>query len=210
MHRAFRTLVIVTSAYIAAQMLSDIASLRIITLAGMSMDAGTIIYPFTFTLRDLVHKVAGKRVARLLIILAAGINLLMASLFWLVATLPPAQEVGPQTAFGAVLAPVWRIVLASIVAEVASELTDTEVYSAWVRRVGERFQWGRVLSSNAVSVPLDSLLFTVLAFGGVYTWGVVFSIFWANVVLKAVVTVVSIPWIYLVRPGPVPGVVEVG
>ncbi len=54
----------------------------------------------------------------------------------------------------------------------------------------------------------DSLLFTTLAFGGVYTWGVVFSIFWANVVIKAVVTVVSIPWIYLVRPEPVPGLVD--
>ncbi len=208
MHRAFKTLVIVTSAYIAAQMLSDIASLRIVTIAGLSMDAGTIIYPFTFTLRDLVHKVAGKRVARLLIILAAGINLAMALLFWLVSNLPPAQDVGPQATFGAVLAPVWRIVLASIFAEVVSELTDTEVYSAWVRRVGERWQWGRVVSSNAVSVPLDSLLFTTLAFGGVYTWGVVYSIFWANVAIKAVVTVVSIPWIYLVRPEPVPGLVD--
>ena len=53
MHRAFRTLVIVTAAYIAAQMLSDIASLRIVKFAGLSMDAGTLIYPFTFTLRDL-------------------------------------------------------------------------------------------------------------------------------------------------------------
>jgi len=208
MHRAFRTLVIVTSAYIAAQMLSDIASLRIVSIAGLSMDAGTIIYPFTFTLRDLVHKVAGKRVARLLIVLAAAINLLMALLFWLVANLPPAQEVGVQASFGAVLAPVWRIVIASIIAEVVSELTDTEVYSAWVRRVGERWQWGRVLSSNAVSVPLDSFLFTTLAFGGVYTWATVFSIFWANVLVKGIVTVVSIPWIYLVRPDPVPDLVD--
>ncbi len=204
MHRAFRTLTIVTSAYIAAQMLSDIASLRIVSIAGLTMDAGTIIYPFTFTLRDLVQKVAGKRVSRLLIFLAAGINLVMALVFWLVANLPPGAEAGDQSAFGIVLAPVWRIVIASIVAEVLSELTDTEVYSAWVRRVGERWQWGRVLSSNTVSVPVDSALFSVLAFAGVQSWSVVVSIFWANVVIKMIVTVVSIPWIYLVRPDPLP------
>lgn len=73
-----------------------------------------------------------------------------------------------------------------------------------MRRIGERYQWGRVLSSNAVSVPLDSALFTVLAFGGVLPGSVVFSIFWANVLIKAAVTVISIPWIYLVRPEPVP------
>ena len=210
MHKAFRTLVIVTSAYIAAQMLADIASLRIVSLAGFSMDAGTLIYPFTFTIRDLVQKVAGKRVARLLIFLAAGINLLMALLFWLVAALPPAQEVGAQAAFGTVLAPVWRIVIASIVAEVIAELIDTEVYSAWVRRIGQRYQWGRVLSSNSVSVPLDSALFTVLAFGGVLPGSVVLSIFWANVLIKGVVTVISIPWIYLVRPEAVPALAEIG
>lgn len=210
MHKAFRTLVIVTSAYIAAQMLADIASLRIVKFAGLSMDAGTLVYPFTFTIRDLVHKVAGKRVARLLIFLAAGINVLMALLFWVVSVLPADLGVGPQGTFGDVLAPVWRIVIASIVAEVIAELVDTEVYAAWVRRIGERFQWGRVLSSNTVSVPLDSALFTVLAFGGVLPSSVVVSIFWANVLIKGAVTVVSIPWIYLVRPEPVPGLVEAG
>lgn len=204
MNRAFRTLVIVASAYIAAQMLSDIASLRIVTIAGLSLDAGTIIYPFTFTLRDLVHKVAGKSVARLLIVLAAVINLFMAVVFWLVSALPPDPEVGAQLAFGQVLAPVWRIVFASIVAEVVSELIDTEVYARWVARMGERFQWGRVLSSNAVSVPIDSALFSVLAFGGVLSAGVVVGIFWANVLIKGAVTLISIPWIYLVRPEPVP------
>jgi len=162
-HRAFKTLVIVTSAYIAAQMLSDIASLRIVTIAGLSMDAGTIIYPFTFTLRDLVHKVAGKRVARLLIILAAGINLAMALLFWLVSNLPPAQDVGPQATFGAVLAPVWRIVLASIFAEVVSELTDTEVYSAWVRSDGSGDAWCRPTRSPCRWTPCCSRRWRLVA-----------------------------------------------
>ena len=83
-----RTVIILSVLYVAAQMLSDITSLKIISLFGFSMDAGTLIYPITFTLRDLVHKVAGLKVARLLIFLAAGINLFMAGLFWLVALLP--------------------------------------------------------------------------------------------------------------------------
>ena len=46
--------IIVISAYIAAQMMADISSLRIIMIAGLSMDAGTLIYPLTFTLRDMI------------------------------------------------------------------------------------------------------------------------------------------------------------
>jgi uncharacterized integral membrane protein (TIGR00697 family) len=191
--------VIVSAAYIAAQMMADIASLRIVTLFGLSVDAGTLVYPFTFTLRDMVHKVAGIKAARVLIITAAVINLLMAGVFWIASILPPDMAVGPQLEFGQVLSPVWRIVFASIVAEVLAELIDTEGYKLWVERVTKRYQWMRVLVSNAVSIPIDSMIFAWLAFGGVLPGTVVWSIVLANILLKGAVTLISLPGIYLVR-----------
>jgi hypothetical protein len=202
MNRPLRVFLLVASAYIAAQMLADIASLRIVTIAGFAVDAGTIVYPFTFTLRDLVHKIAGKSAARTLIFAAATINLAMAGLFWVVSVLPADLATGPQTTFGEVLAPVWRIVLASILAEVLSELVDTEVYQRWVDRFQQRHQWGRVLASNSVAVPLDSAVFVSVAFLGVLPSSVVWEVFWVNVVVKGLVTLISIPWIYLVKPDP--------
>jgi uncharacterized integral membrane protein (TIGR00697 family) len=192
---------LVSSAYIAAQMLADITSLKIVQVIGLSVDAGTLIYPFTFTLRDLVHKVAGKRGARVLIIAAAVINLVMAGLFWLVSQLAYDPNAGPQADWDAVLAPVWRIVVASIIAEVIAEWVDTEMYQLWVQRVTQRFQWARVLASNAVSVPLDSLLFVLIAFWGVLPNPVLLSIIWANILIKGAVTLISLPGIYLV-PNP--------
>ncbi|MGQ9707450.1 MAG: queuosine precursor transporter [bacterium] len=197
--RLLSDVALVTAAYIAAQILSDIASLRILSLAGFSIDAGTLIYPFTFTIRDLVHKTAGIKVARQVIVAAGIINLFMSFLFYLVAKLPPDKTVGPQLEFGMVLSPVWRIVIASIIAEVASELVDGEIYQLWVNKVGYRRQWLRVLVSNSVSVPLDSALFCFLAFIGRMPLFVVASIFWANVILKGICTIISLPWIYLVR-----------
>lgn len=197
-----RALLIVAGAYVAAQMLADISSLRIVSIGGLAVDAGTLVYPFTFTLRDLVHKIAGKSAARVLIFTAAGINVVMAIVLWLAARLPADPLTGAQVEFGLVLSPVWRIVLASILAEVVSELTDTEVYQRWVARMGERRQWGRVLASNGVAIPVDSAIFVVVAFVGVYPGTVVREIFWANVIAKGIVTVISIPWIYLVKPAP--------
>jgi len=194
-----RAVAVVSSLYIAAQMLADIASLRILSIGGLSVDGGTLVYPFTFTLRDLVHKVGGIATARALIFTAAIVNLLMALLFLAVSILPADPSVGPQTAFGAVLAPVWRIVTASILAEVIAELVDGEVYQAWVNRHADRWQWMRVLTSNAISVPLDSVLFSVLAFGWMLPWPVVWSIALANILIKFAVTLFSMPWIYLVR-----------
>lgn len=197
--RTLNTIVILVGAYLAAQIFADITSLRIVLIAGFSIDAGTLVYPFTFTLRDLVHKVAGVHVARTLIFLAAGLNIAMAALFWLVAQLPADPAVGAQLEFATVLAPVWRIVFASILAEVVSELLDTEAYRLWGRRFGNRYQWGRVLVSNAVSVPVDSAVFVVGAFAGVLPADVVLSIFAANVLLKSAVTLVSLPGIYIVK-----------
>lgn len=197
--RTLRTIVIVSVLYVSAQIFADITSLRILLLAGFSIDGGTLIYPFTFTLRDMVHKIAGATIARTLIFLAAGVNLLMAGLFWLVSILPPDLELGEQAAFGLVLAPVFRIVLASIVAEVISELIDTEMYSLWVKRFKEKYQWGRVLISNAVSVPIDSAIFVLIAFVGDVPAEIAFSIFLANLIVKGAVTLISIPGIYAVK-----------
>ncbi len=144
-----------------------------------------------------MHKTAGIRIARRVVVAAGVINLFMAALFWLVAILPPDMQVGPQNEFGVVLAPVWRIVIASIIAEVASELVDGEVYQLWVNRMGRRRQWLRVLVSNSVSVPLDSALFCFIAFIGRMPFSVVISIFWANCILKGICTLISIPLIYL-------------
>jgi uncharacterized integral membrane protein (TIGR00697 family) len=191
--------ILVTSAYIAAQMLADISSLKIVTFIGLSMDAGTIIYPFTFTLRDLVHKVIGRRGARIIIFTAAIINLAMAGLFWVISQLPYDPSVGAQPDWDSVLSPVWRIVLASILAEVFAELTDTEIYHLWVTRITKRYQWLRVLTSNAVSIPLDSMIFVWAAFGGVYPSSSVWEIFFANILIKGMVTLISLPGIYLVK-----------
>jgi hypothetical protein len=188
----------VIAAYVAAQMMADVLSLKIAWVAGFSVDAGTFVYPFTFTLRDMVHKLLGRAAARAVILAAAVINLVMAALFAFAAWLPSDPGWPLQGAFAAVLTPVWRIVVASIAAELVSEFVDTEIYHVWVARVTRRFQWARVLVSNSVSVPLDSLIFSWGAFGGRYIANTVWSIFFSNVIVKGIVTLASLPGIYLV------------
>ena len=145
-----------------------------------------------------MHKSLGRPAARAVIVAAAVINLLMAGLFAFAVWLQPDPTWPLQREFAAVLAPVWRIVVASIVAEVISEFADTEIYHLWITRVTRRYQWARVLVSNGISVPLDSLIFCWGAFGGQLPAVTVWSIFWANVLVKGAVTLLSLPGIYLV------------
>jgi uncharacterized integral membrane protein (TIGR00697 family) len=191
--------IIVCAIYVSAQLLSNIASLQIVNFAGLSFDAGTFIYPITFTLRDLAHKVLGLKGVRVLIITAVIINLFMAVFFWFVSTLTPDTTAGSSEVWGKVLSPVWRITLASVASQLLSELADTEAYRIWVDRITRRFQWMRVLVSNSVSVPLDSFTFSFMAFYGAMPTASVWGIFWANVIIKGLVTLISLPFIYFVK-----------
>ena len=190
---------LVSVSYVAAQMLADIASLQIVNVYSLSLDAGTFIYPITFTLRDLAHKVLGLKGVRMLIIAAALINLFMAGFFYLISRLPPDTAAGSSQAWGNVLAPVWRITFASILAEIVAELLDTEAYRYWVEKVTHRYQWMRVLVSNTLSIPVDSLLFSFLAFYATMPTSSVWQIFFGNVIIKGLVTIASLPMIYLVQ-----------
>jgi len=190
--------IVVLSSYVAAQMLSDIASLKIGIVGGLAVDMGTMIYPITFTLRDVVHKVAGKKGAQTLIITTAAINLLMALYLMFAASVTSDPSWGLGEEFSAILAPVWRIVIASIIAEVVSELLDTEMYHWFVKKVTPKMQWARVLVSNSVSVPVDNVLFCTIAFGFALPWSVVWEIFMMNLLVKYGVTILSLPMIYIV------------
>lgn len=201
-----RAAVVVVAAYVGAQMLADITSLKIGVVAGLAVDMGTFIYPITFTLRDLVHKLLGKRPAQTLVVTAGVINLFMAAYLAWAATVPGDPTWGLEGEFRAILGPLWRIVIASILAEVVSELLDTEVYHWFVTKVTRRYQWARVLVSNSVSVPVDNVIFSVGAFGALpflqdhfltLPWNVVGQIFLFNLAVKFAVTLVSLPFIYI-------------
>ncbi|MFO7944000.1 MAG: queuosine precursor transporter [Anaerolineales bacterium] len=189
--------VLLVSAYIGAQIIADISSLKIGVVWGLAVDMGTFIYPITFTLRDLVHKALGKKNAQILVITAGAINLLMALYFRWIAIVPSDPSWGLGLEFASVLNPVWRIVLASIAAEVVSELIDTEVYHLFVTYVTKRFQWARVLLSNSLSIPVDNLIFTLGAFYGILPGSVLWQIFLVNLLMKFGISILSLPFIYI-------------
>ena len=194
-----RRMIAASAAYIALVIFSNLGSLRILLLAGLAVDGGTLLYPLTFTARDLLHKITGARLVRLVIVLAALINLALFAFVWLVAKLPPDLTVGQQLEYALVLLPGLRLVLGSITAMTVAELTDTFFYSLVRRKYGRQRQWLRVAVSNCVSVPLDTVIFLLIAFWGRIPTAVIGQMFIANILVKYAVSLVSLGSIYLVK-----------
>lgn len=191
--------------YIGCQVISQVTSLKIGVVLGRAVDMGTFVYPITFTLRDLVHKSAGRRAARTMILTSAAVNLFLAAYLAWTVRIESDPSWGLGDAYADVLGPIWRIVIASLLAMVVSELIDTEVYHWWVTKVTTSHQWARVLVSNAISVPIDNAIFAIGAFAslpllrhGALDWPTVWDIFLVNLVVKGLVSIASIPLIYLV------------
>lgn len=190
-----KKLLFVVSLFIAFQIMADIASLRIVTVLGMSIDGGTLIYPLTFVARDLIHRLSSKTVARQVVVTAALLNLVMGGLFWMVATLSPDMSVGEQSEFGFVLLPAWRIVVASIMAELVSGVLDGELYQLWANWKPSS-SWQRAIFSNSFSIPIDSAIFCFAAFYGTMSINVVGSIILSNIIIKFAMAGIFTPIAY--------------
>ncbi|MBR1777576.1 MAG: queuosine precursor transporter [Alphaproteobacteria bacterium] len=121
------------------------------------------LYPLTFTLCDLVHRELGRELTRKCIYFAVLINLLMSAYFAFIALFPSDPASPASLAFNECLAPVWRIIVFSLLAQLISELVDTEVYHVYEKRFGEKhngaasfpairsaFQWGDRLADFRV------------------------------------------------------------
>jgi hypothetical protein len=207
-------LVLSSSLYVAFQLFANVLSTKIALLPwlNLSVDGGTIIYPLTFTLRDFVHKTCGKKVAREVIFTAAGLNVIMFGLFWLVGKMTPDPTWQFQNAYQQILLPVGRIVFASIISQIISELIDTEVFStiyrskglpfrSLARRRGELLQHNdtaAVLFSNTAGLLADSFIFSFIAFFGALPLATVMEIVYANIIIKLAMSILSAPSIKLI------------
>lgn len=103
------------------------------------VNVGTFFFGVTFTQRDRVHRY-GRRNVYVMIAVAALANVVMSL---------------------AVGTPI-RYVAVAFISILVAETADTEIYQRLLHR-----PWlVRVARSNAVSAPLDTLIFTLLAFWG--------------------------------------------
>jgi queuosine precursor transporter len=186
-----------SSLYVSFQLFANILSTKIALLPyfHLAIDGGTVIYPLTFTLRDFVHKTHGKKNARQVVIIAAALNAVMFGLFWLVGKMTPDPTWQYQKAYEQILLPVGRIILASIIAQVISELIDTEIFSIVYKKTTDTLA---VLLSNSISLIFDSLIFCFIAFLGALPFATVMQIVLANILIKFIISTLSVPTIRLV------------
>jgi len=173
---------------------------KTIELFGITATLGNIVYASSFLVTDILNENYGKRDATR----AVGIGFFSLILFTLLMNLAILFEPAPsdfvhgsmQTIFGFLP----RIVLASLVAYGASQLHDVWAYHLWKQKLpGTKQIWIRNNLSTMVSQLIDSSIFTLVAFWGVFSGTVLVEIFITTYLLKWLVAVFDTPFVYLAR-----------
>ncbi|MCL2519499.1 MAG: queuosine precursor transporter [Spirochaetaceae bacterium] len=188
--------------YVCTSIFANILSTKLVLLGfagNMVVDAGTIIYPLGFVARDMLHKNLGRKLANQVVILNGFVIAFMALLFYIGALLPPAYQDWPhQAAFEAVLLPVRRIIIASIIAEMVANLLSGIIFGKILKANLKHDMLASFVSSLAAML-VDSVLFTLIAFAGVFPTHVLISIMVVNLVVKGLVAVAGTPLIKLAK-----------
>jgi uncharacterized PurR-regulated membrane protein YhhQ (DUF165 family) len=159
-------LAILAGLYVAVVCTAQVSANKIVVLPvwHLSAPGGTYAVGVALALVEAVHRTAatrrdGWRNAQVVIALGFAASALLAGYLALVSHMTPAF---PGQQFDAVLGQTWRIVAASLAAFAVSETLDNAL-GAWSRdRVPDAL---RVIGTNVVSAPVDSLVFIALAFG---------------------------------------------
>lgn len=209
--RAYRFIDAVTALFVTALLLSNIASSAKIIDWGVSVvglrlafDAGTLLFPMSYILGDVLTEVYGFGRARRVIWIGFASAALMSALFWLIARLPGEaqwQAYAGDAAYDAILGSVGNgaIIAASLLAYLLGEFSNSVVLAKMKVWMEGRQLWMRTIGSTLIGQALDTCIFILLATAlGVFPWSLALSLIVANYVFKVGVEIIFTPLTYAV------------
>ena len=204
MKRPLKHLDTIMVGFVAVLLVSNVASAAKIVDLGtpfLTFDAGTLLFPVSYIFGDVLVEVYGYQRSRRVIWAGFAAVALLSVCLAIVRALPGDAEwvaqVGPD-AFDAVLGTLasGRLVAASLVAYFAGEFSNAYIMAKMKVQTDGRWLWTRTVASTLVGELVDTALFVIIAFLGIWPTGLVLSIVVSNYVFKTAVEVAATPLTY--------------
>jgi hypothetical protein len=189
---------------------ANIQVIKTIEILGVTATLGNIVYASSFLITDILSENYGKQAARRVVYFGLAVIIGFTLLMNLARLFEPAADDFAHESLSVIFGFLPRIAVASLAAYLVSQLHDVWAYAFWKRRFdGIRTIWIRNNLSTMVSQLVDTLVFTTIAFAGVFSVGVFLEIVLTTYLLKVIVAAADTPFVYLatwwVRRGGVAG-----
>ena len=180
---------------------ANIQVIQTVELFGMVATLGNIVYATSFLVTDILSENYGKEEAKKAVRIGFYSLISMTLLMNLALQFLPLKgdEFATVTheATSTIFSLMPRIAVASLSAYLLSQRHDVWAYHFWKKRFSKDNQiWLRNNLSTMISQLIDSVVFVIIAFYGVYETKVLFEIFITTYVLKWVVAAADTPFVY--------------
>lgn len=159
--------------------------------------AGVLVFSVTFLFLDIVNERFGRGETQRMIIIAFVAQVAMGFFIWLGThfTADPTMAVRGSE-WDHIFSLVPQIVLASWIAFLISENIDAYLFT-WLKKLTKsRHLWIRNVFSTLPALAIDSIIFVLIAFHGAPS-GVLQTIIFGQIVIKWMVGIINIPFMYL-------------
>jgi len=193
--RKFNNFILPLANYVLLVLMAQIFAVKLIVYPFVNLTAtmGTMLYPETLVLLDIINEFYGKHTAYMSVIGGAIAQVFMIGYF--VISLGISSVNGVDAAWTAIFSVSARVATASIVAFVVDELFDAYVYAYFKQRMPSKLYF-RYLVADIPTLTIDTVVFTPIAFYGVVP---LIPLMEALFILKYIMGVGSAPLMYIAR-----------
>lgn len=190
---------------VLATIAANIEVMILIEAFGMQQTLGNILFASTFLVTDILSELYGRKQANTAVNMgiAASVSFIALSQFWLHYLPSSADTMFAHIA--AVFSNTPRIMLTGLIVYGIVQKFDVWLYHWWwnFTRVkygsSERFLWLRNNGSTLISQFLNTVLFTLGAFYGVYEQAVLLDIIFFSYIIFIITSLADTPVVYLAR-----------
>jgi len=179
--------------------LANIFVVKQISLFGLAATGGNSLYGALFLATDLLNEYWGKKEAQRAVWFGWGCALLFLIATQAFVIFQPSGDDFADPSMRELFALTPRIILGSLIAYLVSQTHDVFAYQMWLKRTSGKHLWLRNNASTVVSQLLDSIIFSSVAFLGVFPTLTVFQIAATTYLLKVIVAGLDTPFMYLSR-----------
>jgi uncharacterized integral membrane protein (TIGR00697 family) len=156
--------VLIVAIFITCLITANITAVKLVNVFGLVLPAGIVIFPISYIFGDVLTEVYGFRQARRVIWLGFLCNLIAVVAVALGQVLPAASFWNGQAAYERILGYTPRLLVASFLAYLIGEFSNSFVLAKMKIATKGRWLWSRTIGSTLIGEGLDSLVFMTLAF----------------------------------------------
>ncbi|WP_099302045.1 queuosine precursor transporter [Bacillus sp. Marseille-P3800] len=181
-----------------AAILANLQVLKTIELFGLIVTMGNVMYATTFLATDLLNEKYGKAIAKKAVWLGFSTLLVSTIIMQFVLLFPPHGEDLAHDHLAFIFDFALRVALGSLTAFLISNHINIYIF-AFFKKLFPNMLWLRNIVSSIFGQALDTLIFCAIAFLGVYSMCVWFEIALTTYIMKFIVSLLAMPFIYWAR-----------